>query len=244
VFTPLDQIESKIVRARRAAIRSKKIILAANDDLEAHRQWVERHRLAWADALESFQRSLRAKERVRAVARSLVLILVLPVSIIKLAYQMVGWMISLLGPAWRWLVPAFGFAALLIAVAAVRAPISAMRASPENPDLSPEMAKSTSNVTTAPHQNPISHETHKPTSGFRLIAAPFASHSLSMPPRTIALMLTIANPLALTHVDHDVTTRKSLAPSSSALPKVKRNPPKHKPQRLPWLRQLPWIAVR
>ena len=242
MFTPLDQIESKIVRARRAAIRSKKIILAANDDLEARRQWVERHRLAWADALESFQRSLRAKERVRAVARSLVLILVLPVTIVKLAYQRVGWPISLRGQPWRWLFPTFGFAALLIAVAAVRTPISAVRASPENPDLSQSMATLSSNVTTPPRQTPISHETPKPTPGFRVIAAPFASDPFSMPPQTIAFMVTIANPLALAHEEHAVATRKSPVSSPSAKPKLQRKSPK--PQRLPWLRELPWIAIR
>lgn len=244
MFTSLDQIESKIAQARRAAIRSKRIVIAANDDLEAHRQWVESHRLAWGDAIESFQRSLRAKERVRAIARSIVLILVLPFTIVKLAYRMVGWLIPLLGQPWRWLVPTLGFATLLIAAGAVRTPISAVPATPKNRDLSESMATFSYNVTTAPRQTPIYYERPKPTSGFRVIAAPFASDPLSMPPRTIAFMVTIANPLALAHAEPDVPTRNSLVSSSSAKPKIKRNPPKQKPQPLPWLRQLPWIAVR
>jgi hypothetical protein len=77
-----------------------------------------------------------------------------------------------------------------------------------------------------------------------VIPAPFASDALSMPPRTIAFMVTMAEPLALPHAEHDLPTRKSLVSSTGAKPKVKRQSPKKKPQRLPWLRELPWIAVR
>lgn len=238
MFTSLDQIESKIARARRAAIRSKRIIIAANDDLEAHRQWVEKHRLAWANAIESFQRSLRAKERIRAVARSIVLILVLPVTIVKLVYRMAGWLIPLLGQPWRWLVPTLGFVTLLIAAGAVRAPISAVPAASIPDPLQPP-ATMDSNFTTAPPKFQRSEAT-----GIRVVAAPLETHPLSMPPQTIAFMVRISNPVALTHAQHDVQTRKALVSSPSAKPKLKRNPPRQKPQRLPWLRQLPWIAIR
>ena len=244
MFTSLDQIESKIARARRAAIRSKRIIITANDDLEAHRQWVERHRLAWADALESFQRSLRAKQKVRAVARSIVLILVLPVTVLKLAYRMAGWLIPLLGQPWLWLVPTLGFVTLLIAAGAVRAPISAVPAASKIPDPLQPPAAMDSNFTTAPPKFQRSDRSLGKTTGIRVFAAPFEPDPLSMPPQTIAFMVRIANPVPLTQAEHNVPPRKSLVSTRNAKPKLKRNPPRQKPQRLPWLPQLPWIAIR
>jgi hypothetical protein len=92
---------------------------------------------------------------------------------------------------------------------------------------------------TPPASDPFS----KPAQGFRVFKTPPASDPFSMPPRTVAMMVRITDPAPFLYQQH-VTVRGSLARTSRAMPKHKRASTRQKPQPLPWLRELPWIAIR
>lgn len=57
----IDQLESKVIRAKRAVFRSRRAIAIAHDDLENHQRWLERHRAAWVEDVERHQRRLNYK---------------------------------------------------------------------------------------------------------------------------------------------------------------------------------------
>ena len=65
----IDQIDAKVVRARRAFSRSKRAIAAACDDLEEHKLWLDHHRAGWAEAVKLCERRLSTKLRIRAFQR-------------------------------------------------------------------------------------------------------------------------------------------------------------------------------
>ena len=65
----IDQIDAKVLRARRAFSRSKRAIAAACDDLEEHKLWLDHHRAGWAEAVKLCERRLSTKLRIRAFQR-------------------------------------------------------------------------------------------------------------------------------------------------------------------------------
>jgi len=75
----LDQVEAKVVRAKRAFRRSTYIIAAARDELERHQRWLDRHRAAWAEDMKRYHRLLDRKISLRPFTRFAVsLILSMP----------------------------------------------------------------------------------------------------------------------------------------------------------------------
>jgi hypothetical protein len=64
-----DQVEAKIARANRAFRVSSRIIAAAQQDLENHGEWLDRHRATWAEEVERHRRLLNRKLALRAVGR-------------------------------------------------------------------------------------------------------------------------------------------------------------------------------
>jgi hypothetical protein len=65
----IDQIDAKVLRARRACRGSKRAIAAAYDDLQDHQLWLDRHRAAWAEGVRLYERRLGTKLRIRAFQR-------------------------------------------------------------------------------------------------------------------------------------------------------------------------------
>jgi len=69
VSSLLDQVGAKVVRAKRALRQSRRIIVAARDELESHERWLDRHRAAWAEAVKCHHRLLNLKMAIRASTR-------------------------------------------------------------------------------------------------------------------------------------------------------------------------------
>ena len=235
MYSSLDQIESQIACAKRASIRSKRIIIRANDDLESHRQWVENHCAAWVEAVESFQRSLKSTEGVSAFMRGLI-----PAHGAK-PHREAPPRTRRAQLSSRILVASVGAVTLFIAADAVRAMISVLPVVPKMPGAPQSMASVSSNVTTAPPKIQGPNRSLGRASGLRVIAAPSAQ-PLSMPPPTVATMMTITNPVALAS-EHDATSAPvegaTLAARPKARTKVKRKSQRQEPQPFPWLRQQP-----
>ena len=81
----LDQVEPKVVRAKRASRRSRNLIVAARDELEGHQQWLENHRVAWAEDVKLYERRLASKLRIGACQRlALGLLLIGPITCLAL----------------------------------------------------------------------------------------------------------------------------------------------------------------
>jgi hypothetical protein len=65
----IDQLESKILRARRASLRSRQTVAAAYEELDDHHRWLDRHRATWAEAKKRHQRRLNYKLGIWALKR-------------------------------------------------------------------------------------------------------------------------------------------------------------------------------
>jgi hypothetical protein len=65
----MDQVDAKVLRAKWASIRSRYAIAAADDDLECHQRWLDRHRAAWAEDVKLYERRLDGKLRTRDFKR-------------------------------------------------------------------------------------------------------------------------------------------------------------------------------
>ena len=65
-----DQVEAKIARANRAFRLSSRIVAAARDDLDGHGEWLDRHRVTWAEEVKRQRRVLNRKLTTRALTRS------------------------------------------------------------------------------------------------------------------------------------------------------------------------------
>ena len=63
------QVDARLIRAKRASIRSRQVLAAARDDLERHQQWLDRHRTAWAEDVKRYERRLNSKLGIRALKR-------------------------------------------------------------------------------------------------------------------------------------------------------------------------------
>lgn len=75
----LDQVDAKVARAKRAFRQSRRIIVAARDELESHKRWLNRHRAAWADEVKHHRRLINRRMAFRGFTRFVVgLILVAP----------------------------------------------------------------------------------------------------------------------------------------------------------------------
>jgi hypothetical protein len=99
-------------------------------------------------------------------------------------------------------------------------------------------------LTTTKNPTSMSHRRSKPAQGFRVLKTPPASDPFSMPPRTVAMMVRITDPLPFLYEQHSVAVDDSCCTTSRAMPKLKRKSTRQKPKQLPWLRELPWIAIR
>jgi hypothetical protein len=94
VSSLLDQVESKVARARRAFIRSRNIIVTARDDLQQHHRWLDHHRVAWAEGVKRDQRLLKRKQVIWTFKRlGLGLILIAPFVCISL-FRWTIWILS------------------------------------------------------------------------------------------------------------------------------------------------------
>jgi hypothetical protein len=81
----IDQVDPKVIRAKRAFIRSRHAIAAAGDDLESHQLWLDRHCAAWAEDVKLCERKLSCKLRTRAIKRlALGLFLIGPITCLAL----------------------------------------------------------------------------------------------------------------------------------------------------------------
>ena len=76
----VEQVDPKVLRVKRASIRSRHVIAAARDDLERHQQWLDRHRTAWAEDVKRYERRLSCKLGIKALKRlALGLLLIGPI---------------------------------------------------------------------------------------------------------------------------------------------------------------------
>jgi hypothetical protein len=64
-----DQVEAKIARANRAFRLSSRIIAATQQELESHGEWLDRHRVSWAEEVKRHRRLLNRKLALGAVTR-------------------------------------------------------------------------------------------------------------------------------------------------------------------------------
>lgn len=64
-----DQVEAKIARANRAFRLSSRIIAATQQELESHGEWLDRHRVSWAEEVKRHRRILNRKLALGAVTR-------------------------------------------------------------------------------------------------------------------------------------------------------------------------------
>jgi hypothetical protein len=262
VFASFDEFEPKIARARSTASRTKKIIIAANADLAAHRKWVETHRTAWSSAIKGLESDLRSTD-VRAVTQLAVHIVCLPFNVFKFIPATFASFVKLTrDQLLRCLVSSFVFLIVLAAADALHDRKSIAPAPTERLSLRHQAEPLPSPLTTTKSQTSMSHGRSKPAQGFRVFKTPPASDPFSkpaqgfrvfktppasdpflMPPRTVAMMVRITDPGPFLYQQH-VTVGRSLARTSRAMPKHKRASTRQKPQQLPWLRELPWIAIR
>jgi hypothetical protein len=67
-----DQVEAKIARANRAFRLSSRIIAATQQELESHGEWLDRHRVSWAEEVKRHHRLLNRKLALGAVTRFVV----------------------------------------------------------------------------------------------------------------------------------------------------------------------------
>lgn len=65
----MDRVSAKALRAKWAAMRSRRAIAAARDELEGHQRWLEHHCAAWAEDVRLCERSLKRRNLTRAVKR-------------------------------------------------------------------------------------------------------------------------------------------------------------------------------
>jgi hypothetical protein len=79
VSSPLgrvDRVDGNVARAQRAVARSKKIIVAAKEDLETHQRWLHRHRMLWSEDLERHQRLIKRQRAICAYKQIATILLV------------------------------------------------------------------------------------------------------------------------------------------------------------------------
>jgi hypothetical protein len=62
-------IDSKVTASRRTVLRSKQLAVAARDDLDTHKEWLERHREQAREDQERHQRRLKRKYRLESWKR-------------------------------------------------------------------------------------------------------------------------------------------------------------------------------
>ena len=74
-----DQVDGKILRAKRAFARSRHAIAAAHHDLENHQRWLNRHRAAWAASVKSYERQVNSLATRLAAALEPILIVFLSI---------------------------------------------------------------------------------------------------------------------------------------------------------------------
>ncbi len=222
MYSSLEQFESRIARARRAAIRSKRLVITAGNDLQAHSQWLDKHRAAWSESIDCIRRSVKAQAGIGQGARK------------ALAHSF--------SRRWHWLAPSFGFLLLLIAADGAREPTTPMPTASDNKSEKQLVVTLSSSITTAPRKIQRSNRASNPAPGFRVLAAP-TSDRLSMPPQTIALMMRIARPLPSASEDRTAVTpdmSKTVMPRTS----TKSGRLARQTQQLPWLQPLPWARTR
>ena len=65
----MDQVAARAIRARWASIRSRRAIATAQDDLESHQRWLDRHCAAWAENVRLCERRLNSRLRAEAIKR-------------------------------------------------------------------------------------------------------------------------------------------------------------------------------
>lgn len=96
----MDQIGAKVDRAKWASILSRHAIAAAQDDLEGHQRWLDRHRAAWAEEIKLYERRLKSKSQNEAVKRlALGALLIVPITclaVLRLTVQVLPWARDLL----------------------------------------------------------------------------------------------------------------------------------------------------
>jgi hypothetical protein len=73
-----DQVERRVLRAKRAFRQSRKIITVSRDELESHRRWLDRHSAAWAEEVQRYGRLLNRKLAIRAFTRGAVGLILAP----------------------------------------------------------------------------------------------------------------------------------------------------------------------
>jgi hypothetical protein len=85
VSSVLDQVESKIARAKRASRQSRKMIVSAENALEGHECWLHCHRAAWVESVKHYQQQLDSRRRLWALKRLLLrLLLIGPILFVRL----------------------------------------------------------------------------------------------------------------------------------------------------------------
>jgi hypothetical protein len=90
----MDQVDAKVLRAKWASIRSRYAIAAADDDLERHQRWLDRHRAAWAEDVKLYERRLDGKSRTRDFKRlAWGLLLIGPITCLALL-RLIAWLVS------------------------------------------------------------------------------------------------------------------------------------------------------
>jgi hypothetical protein len=81
----IDQVDAKILRAKKAFARSRHAIAAAHDDLENHQRWLNRLRAAWAENAKRHERQLNRRLWTWALKRlGLGLLLIGPITCLAL----------------------------------------------------------------------------------------------------------------------------------------------------------------
>jgi hypothetical protein len=60
-----------MARAKRALRLSRHTIVSAENELEGHQHWLQRHRAAWAESVKRYQHQLNSKRKIWALKRLL-----------------------------------------------------------------------------------------------------------------------------------------------------------------------------
>jgi len=267
-----DRVDPDVAQAKSTFRQSRSIIVAARNELDSYGQWLDRHRVTWAEKAKRHRRLFNRKMAVTAFTRFAVSPFALAQALrlsLKEGLSRKSSPLSFAETASHFFVFALGFITIfLVAAGASRA----MRSIPpaKAPVLAaskvPDPRQAAAASVTVP-KTPGSGKGPTSVAGFAIYATESAFHPLLLPAQTVADMMLIASPLALAPIwpetgtapiaEEPLATRPavkaktataSIAEAPFAKPAVKIKPkrklPAPEPQQLPWWQRWSWIRVR
>jgi hypothetical protein len=259
-----DWDDLRVARVKRSIKRTARMVSDAEHELETHQRWLGKHREVWSKEVASLERHIKAK----SFARSAISLLTLPAAAFVrffdwLSRQQLQLQIgsicqpkaakkptasrtlseaSAVHGSTRMLPRLMVWIALLIALLLIAERGSRAMITPA-PKVSKEILVDPVRSVTVPK----TRSKPEPIRGFSL-AAVSVLERISMPPRTVADIMSITTPFALAPTETHTVTAPIKQATPAAKPKakvrVKRRTASEQTQQRPWWQTLPWIRVQ